>query len=86
MKGALIDDLKIQNLRGERTINDAAKYNSKEKQARHLMKVYAPVYSKHYLASNNRSPNEMLPCSPCLKSRFVMFPCVTIIGVISLFA
>ncbi|MFV8016581.1 hypothetical protein ACNQI7_09450, partial [Staphylococcus aureus] len=21
--------------------------------ARHLMKVYAPVYSKHYLASNN---------------------------------
>ncbi|WFO01364.2 hypothetical protein PEB16_01180 [Staphylococcus aureus] len=24
-----------------------------EKQARHLMKVYAPVYSKHYLASNN---------------------------------
>ncbi|WFO07676.2 hypothetical protein P9A63_01280 [Staphylococcus aureus] len=25
----------------------------KEKQARHLMKVYAPVYSKHYLASNN---------------------------------
>lgn len=31
MKGALIDDLKIQNLRGERTINDAAKYNSKEK-------------------------------------------------------
>ncbi|HCZ1524504.1 TPA: hypothetical protein O2L87_000947, partial [Staphylococcus aureus] len=23
------------------------------KQARHLMKVYAPVYSKHYLASNN---------------------------------
>lgn len=53
MKGALIDDLKIQNLKGERTINDAAKHNSKEKQARHLMKVYAPVYSKHYLASNN---------------------------------
>ncbi|WEA36345.1 hypothetical protein PU976_01410 [Staphylococcus aureus] len=26
---------------------------AKEKQARHLMKVYAPVYSKHYLASNN---------------------------------
>ncbi len=24
-----------------------------KKQARHLMKVYAPVYSKHYLASNN---------------------------------
>ena len=24
-----------------------------EKQARHIMKVYAPVYSKHYLASNN---------------------------------
>lgn len=31
MKGALIDDLKIQNLKGERTINDAAKHNSKEK-------------------------------------------------------
>ncbi|MGT2652740.1 hypothetical protein ACVQ9Z_02595 [Staphylococcus aureus] len=26
---------------------------AKKKQARHLMKVYAPVYSKHYLASNN---------------------------------
>ncbi|HBI9354645.1 TPA: hypothetical protein I2373_RS00555 [Staphylococcus aureus] len=24
-----------------------------KKQARHLMKVYEPVYSKHYLASNN---------------------------------
>ncbi|HCU9053974.1 hypothetical protein [Staphylococcus aureus] len=24
-----------------------------KKQARHLMMVYAPVYSKHYLASNN---------------------------------
>ncbi len=31
MKGDLIDDLKIQNLKGERTINDAAKHNSKEK-------------------------------------------------------
>lgn len=31
MKGDLIDDLKIQNLRGERTINDAAKHNSNEK-------------------------------------------------------
>ena len=53
MKGDLIDDFEIQNLRGERTINDAAKHNNNEKQARHLMKVYAPVYSKHYLASNN---------------------------------
>ncbi|MDN8888901.1 hypothetical protein Q0N19_14615 [Staphylococcus aureus] len=26
---------------------------AKTKQARHLMTVYAPVYSKHYLASNN---------------------------------
>ncbi|MCC2079269.1 hypothetical protein KRP66_06875 [Staphylococcus aureus] len=26
---------------------------NQKKQARHLMKVYAPVYSKHYLASNN---------------------------------
>ncbi|HDE7735620.1 TPA: hypothetical protein PDZ35_000237 [Staphylococcus aureus] len=26
---------------------------AKEKQARHLMKVYAPVFSKYYLASNN---------------------------------
>ncbi|EOB0569621.1 TPA: hypothetical protein O4746_001195 [Staphylococcus aureus] len=26
---------------------------AKKKQARHLMKAYAPVYSKHYLASNN---------------------------------
>ena len=30
MKG-FNDDLKIQNLKGERTINDAAKHNSNEK-------------------------------------------------------
>lgn len=34
MKGDLIDDFKIQNLRGERTINDAAKHNRNEKNRR----------------------------------------------------
>ncbi len=53
MKGALIDDLEIQNLRGERTINDAAKHNSKEKTGTSPDKGIRTCFSKYYLASNN---------------------------------
>ncbi len=43
MKGALIDDLEIQNLRGERLSMMLQNTIAKKKQERHLIKAYAPV-------------------------------------------
>ena len=53
MKGDLIDDFKIQNLGRANYQGFAAKHNRNEKTGASPLKVYAPVYSKHYLASNN---------------------------------